>query len=115
MVYLMLFLIKIIAFAQVNKMKQAQAKWNEAKSIIDSMKEGQEYSWAVRSLGSHLSTVKKYDDLLLLIQQSWLHAQTREDAKVLFPLVSSIISLHPSIGVKLHEVFNLVDGILKES
>ncbi|GCE15759.1 ATP-binding protein [Tengunoibacter tsumagoiensis] len=89
--------------------------WNQARDIIERMPAGQKRSWAIRSLGYHLASAEKQEELLCLLQQSWSEITTREDANILFPLVSSIIVHHPSLGIELYDTFHFVNRVLKEA
>ncbi len=68
---------------------------------------------ALAELAAEMAEAGEDERLLHFIQRWWRHADKREDALKLFPLVTRFIPHHPELGLALHEAFTWVDAFLK--
>jgi hypothetical protein len=88
----------------------AKAKqWERAEAVASTMAESTQKAKVLNAL----ALFGEYEQLLSLVQRSWLQAETREYAIKLFPLVTRIISHKSDIGTSFWEAFNWVDTLLK--
>lgn len=57
--------------------------------------------------------MKEYEQLLGVVQHSWLQAETMDYALQLRPLAFGFIVLRPAIGTEIFKGFQWVDSFLK--
>ena len=67
----------------------------------------------LKKIAEILNIMQDHEQLLYLVQHSWLQANTREDAIKLLPLVYGLISVKPELGTIFCESFKWTDNILK--
>jgi hypothetical protein len=70
-------------------------------------------SMLLKEIAQVFSDMREHEQLVYLIQHSWLQANTREDAIKLLPMVSELIPLSPSMGRACAEAFTWVDDFLQ--
>ncbi len=90
---------------------QAQ-QWKQAEQVINRIPNNKQRNAALNELGTILATTNEFEELLHLVQRTWLQIETREDAIALLPLAVGLISLEPDIGIEFCKAFDWVDDFL---
>ena len=91
---------------------QAQ-QWEQAQAVIATIEDSDARAEALRGLAAALAASGEQEQLLDLIQRSWLLVSTQEEALRLFPLVTELIPRNPELGLALYKAFTWVDTFLK--
>lgn len=65
--------------------------------MIDTIQDAEKRAEALRELGKALTAVDQCEQVMQLIQQSWLQVETRENAMHLLSLVAELIPLQPTL------------------
>jgi transcriptional regulator with XRE-family HTH domain len=102
-----------MALAQAWQCGRAEAVWVEGQALIGTIEDHEAQARAWGKLAATMAPVGAHEQLLRLIQRSWLLASTREDALRLFSLATEFIPHDPKLGLALYDAFTWVDTFLK--
>jgi hypothetical protein len=86
--------------------------WGEARDVINSIQDKEQQAQALRELSGLLASTNKYKQLIHLIQQAWILAETRADAIRLLPLVTGLVVYQPSLGIAFSKSFTWADQFM---
>jgi hypothetical protein len=67
------------------------------------------------ALATALTKQGHYSRLLSFVQRLWQHAETRDEALLLLPLASGLITHTPALGMELYAAFQWVNDFLAGS